>query len=537
MALEVRKKIKPLAADCTKWQGSLQEIDRELSRLDANLYKAQQDLSGQKIRDRSNETEHEESYRRACRDAWGRGEYERRVRDAIGHWADELASELTAAGHRFAQDILAYKKLAAAKNDAKKTVVKLDGLVAQQPDASRYEIYDVVEDAARQSAMRMGTVGLAFSGGGIRSATFNLGFLQGAAALGLLKQYDYLSTVSGGGYIGAWFAAWVLREGGGGLEPWTDDDVKRELAGLTAEDRQKTNSARSAALVRRHLGLEPHTGADVGGECPAPTAETEKKFNDEPREPQEPEGDRQATEPPHNRKEEKAQENIQKQYEANVLEKRRRTSQALENVQKQLGSSRVCQASSVRRWAWPAGNPPLSPKPTLEDEPEPIHHLREHSNYLAPKVGLLSIHNWTMVSVYLRNLFLNQFILLPMMLAAIAVPRLLLLLFTHSTSGRMLTLARGWLARHDRYPVLAVLSAAILAMLTTPKLVDFFARPIVRLLRKSIAGLAMLALLGLGVIAWTIEITRCMAWLIPPNSPGMIPTLVVWLAPLVGRLD
>ena len=62
--------------------------------------------------------------------------------------------------------------------------------------------------------MRMGTVGLAFSGGGIRSATFNLGFLQGAAALGLLKQFDYLSTVSGGGYIGTWFAAWVLREGG-----------------------------------------------------------------------------------------------------------------------------------------------------------------------------------------------------------------------------------------------------------------------------------------------------------------------------------
>jgi hypothetical protein len=55
------------------------------------------------------------------------------------------------------------------------------------------------------------TVGLALSGGGIRSATFNLGVLQGLADLGLLKYIDYLSTVSGGGYIGGWLAAWVHR--------------------------------------------------------------------------------------------------------------------------------------------------------------------------------------------------------------------------------------------------------------------------------------------------------------------------------------
>jgi hypothetical protein len=67
-------------------------------------------------------------------------------------------------------------------------------------------------------------VGLAFSGGGIRSATFNLGVLQGLAHLGLLKMVDYLSTVSGGGYIGAWLATCVYRKGGLGtvtdrLEP------------------------------------------------------------------------------------------------------------------------------------------------------------------------------------------------------------------------------------------------------------------------------------------------------------------------------
>lgn len=46
-------------------------------------------------------------------------------------------------------------------------------------------------------------VGLALSGGGIRSATFSLGVVQVLAARGLLKDVDFLSTVSGGGYTGS----------------------------------------------------------------------------------------------------------------------------------------------------------------------------------------------------------------------------------------------------------------------------------------------------------------------------------------------
>jgi hypothetical protein len=57
-------------------------------------------------------------------------------------------------------------------------------------------------------------VGLALSGGGIRSATFNLGLLQGLSRFGLLDRCDYLSTVSGGGYIGGWLMALLGRPGG-----------------------------------------------------------------------------------------------------------------------------------------------------------------------------------------------------------------------------------------------------------------------------------------------------------------------------------
>ena len=61
--------------------------------------------------------------------------------------------------------------------------------------------------------------GIALSGGGIRSATFALGVLQSLAkkrapaggatpaANPLLSRFDYLSTVSGGGYVGGFFSA------------------------------------------------------------------------------------------------------------------------------------------------------------------------------------------------------------------------------------------------------------------------------------------------------------------------------------------
>src|ERR1700720_3259189 len=54
---------------------------------------------------------------------------------------------------------------------------------------------------------------LCFSGGGIRSATFNLGVLQGLAQSRLLGSFDYLSSVSGGGYIASWLRTWMHREG------------------------------------------------------------------------------------------------------------------------------------------------------------------------------------------------------------------------------------------------------------------------------------------------------------------------------------
>jgi hypothetical protein len=54
-------------------------------------------------------------------------------------------------------------------------------------------------------------IGLACSGGGIRSATFCLGVFQALARSNFLRRIDFLSTVSGGGYIGTFLGHLYLR--------------------------------------------------------------------------------------------------------------------------------------------------------------------------------------------------------------------------------------------------------------------------------------------------------------------------------------
>ncbi|WP_036497379.1 patatin-like phospholipase family protein, partial [Nitrosococcus oceani] len=77
-----------------------------------------------------------------------------------------------------------------------------------------------IRERRRQAGIALGqpekdAVGLAFSGGGIRSATFNLGLLQAMNRYSFLKHVDYLSTVSGGGYIGSsltWFMSCLKQD-------------------------------------------------------------------------------------------------------------------------------------------------------------------------------------------------------------------------------------------------------------------------------------------------------------------------------------
>jgi hypothetical protein len=168
--------------------------------------------------------------------------------------------------------------------------VSLHGVLPDQhysdnktPDERLKAIYSRIHALDKRRAA------LCISGGGIRSATFALGVIQGLARLNLLKDFDYLSTVSGGGYVGSWLSAWIHRH------PQAADGVFNQL-----KDK---------------------------------------------------------------------------------------------------------------------------PRSALEPEPKPIRHLRAYSNYMTPQLGLLTADTWTLVATVARNLILNWTVFLPLMLAALLVPR------------------------------------------------------------------------------------------------------------------
>ena len=74
-------------------------------------------------------------------------------------------------------------------------------------------------------------VGLALSGGGIRSSAFCLGAMQALDVRGLIERIDYLSTVSGGGYIGTSMTA-AMSTGTTGKFPFASELRAGEVPGV-----------------------------------------------------------------------------------------------------------------------------------------------------------------------------------------------------------------------------------------------------------------------------------------------------------------
>lgn len=97
--------------------------------------------------------------------------------------------------------------------------------------------------------------GLCLSGGGIRSATFGLGVLQALAVRGLLRRFSYLSTVSGGGYIGSWLSRWIAAAEG------KVEDVEKLLAGGVA-GKGEPDQVRQLRAYSNYLSPEGGLSAD-----------------------------------------------------------------------------------------------------------------------------------------------------------------------------------------------------------------------------------------------------------------------------------
>jgi len=156
-------------------------------------------------------------------------------------------------------------------------------------------------------------LGVAFSGGGIRSASVNLGIIQGLAKAGIFKQVHYMSGISGGGYILGWLTSWIRRSG--------FQTVEEQLATGRAPD-PATNPGQPPCVP------------------PAPPA----------------------------------------------------------------GQTRA-----YARFV----------------EPHPIRHLREYTSYLTPRMGLGSGDTLAGISVYLRNVLLNQTLIISAAACLLALAQLL----------------------------------------------------------------------------------------------------------------
>ena len=117
---------------------------------------------------------------------------------------------------------------------------------------------------------------LCLSGGGIRSASFSLGVLEGLSRFStggmqdvnptgpsLMHELDYLSTVSGGGYIGCWFMAWVTRlQWKETLYPLKPGILFGRARKRLERERVFQPGAAYQTAVRALAGLAAHTSGD-----------------------------------------------------------------------------------------------------------------------------------------------------------------------------------------------------------------------------------------------------------------------------------
>ncbi|HSR35637.1 MAG TPA: patatin-like phospholipase family protein [Desulfurivibrionaceae bacterium] len=118
---------------------------------------------------------------------------------------------------------------------------------------------DAIRQRRRDPALQTAALhGIALSGGGIRSASFSLGVMQALAHNGWLATIDYLSTVSGGGYIGS-SLTWSLNS-----DPktfgLTDKNFPFTSFPMGGEPRDEAERTELTSLLRARKGKSRWSG-------------------------------------------------------------------------------------------------------------------------------------------------------------------------------------------------------------------------------------------------------------------------------------
>jgi hypothetical protein len=114
----------------------------------------------------------------------------------------------------------------------------------------------ILQEAGVDIPVPNASMGIAFSGGGIRSATLSLGIAQALARKGRLLDFDYCSTVSGGGYFGSFLGGLFLPDEARGPKKSSDLPDAESTPGALKE---KTEFALSTLIDQASL-----TEKDIG---------------------------------------------------------------------------------------------------------------------------------------------------------------------------------------------------------------------------------------------------------------------------------
>jgi hypothetical protein len=158
------------------------------------------------------------------------------------------------AGKRLRASIEAQEKAYEALADANEAIAKGVGdYTVDRLDQLAHDCHRA-DDPLKRVLHLMEASALSLSGGGIRSASFSLGVLEGLASFShpnppvdpkpakpLMNHLDYLSTVSGGGYIGSWMMSWVYRRHARSRE------VMEASAGIVAAPKLSLDATAEAA--------------------------------------------------------------------------------------------------------------------------------------------------------------------------------------------------------------------------------------------------------------------------------------------------
>jgi hypothetical protein len=289
-----------------------------------------------------------------------------------------------------------------------------------------------------------------------------MGVLQGLARFsdpkqsqhgGLMYELDYLSTVSGGGYIGSWLMAWIdqrrrapheaflkkvkkLEKSLNKFKPSSEEqsesvfqNLKSKLQKSEVEPKEKSNKLLDELIA----DVSPLKGADK---------EDIRKF-------------------------EKLLQSIRKTIgspESSQQQKNESPKQQLKGQKQELEKFRKSFQIPVElsKTAYAKVISAIAGDETVtagDAEQPPVRHLRSYTSYLAPSVGF-TLDTFTLAAIFSRNLLINWLMLIPAIITVISGTRLLGLM-TKAYQGTEVSWATDFI-------MIAFIMAAIVAATCLP---------------------------------------------------------------------